>query len=1788
MRKKDNVGSALQSQKKDSMLVDISNLLHELFATDQSYYAKQIPDGNYTKSPGLVTPERIKDCLVDADSMAVYQKNKDATIKWICFDFDVLKHHLGEDSYSEAREELNQAVKAFCTSLEKFAIPYLLEFSGNRGFHVWITLMEVVSHHIGYQIQQTILDSVDLKYNPNLVGIDLFPSSASPTDGVGKCVKLPLSKHKKSGKYSTILASLDNVGSIEVGATLTAQIQTEALSVLRSHKSIGRSEIEELLGVFFDLTHEESHHSERVKSVTIDRAFTLGELQAHWAKTEPLKQIGTSVFLEGKLSNSQRKLLVGMFCNICCEDRDFGNKILHEIFGLTSNYDSVKSRKAISALSSFYFPSQQQIEENGNAKFGETLSIENLIKYCVPNYVSHEQATFDISDKDIEITRRAELNYLFQNDEAQARLVADILATGDNQDFLERGNAILADPKTVQFYRHLRYEDGKTRTLVSLKAPERVITSCVLKQLLYFYGFEQNTNSHGYQANKGFAGGYIFKPWLYLWIQFISNISSALEDRNNREYYVVKTDIKSYYESIPHDSLKRLMLGGVNARIDAALKSLNETSRLKYNSLVDSLFGVTSVIMDGNKGLPQGPAYARYMAEIYLDNLDQKFEKRIQDSNIFLYQRYVDDIFFIAETKKIADSTLVDLEEDLRLLGLKINPNKTSVVKIKHFGEHFEQYRSQSKYAIDSVSKDFSAATDAQKDLAINEFINLIQSENYTDDLSFIFSHLPNVPSIDIMKRDKVVPALKSGLGRGSLYKHLFTFVLESSDNWELLYDVSEYNEIQSEVFTATVINILESTKIDRDKICNLIRELQPRLCRTELTDQHLVYMALRYGAALQLEQVSDNVFLECLASIPDAEHASMPEGLIGRLNTTLNDIKSLSEFVATLYPLCACLKTSKVELHGLAQTFYSKLAADQSRGELLSDVSISTNVTAAKFYYLLCLFSLSSANSSVELLKSMWEFCASTFNRLDYDFDKQRISNWFERLSDVEIDETKALLVISSIVDGNIYRGSIDRRRSFKYFHNIVLLFLTSDGKYEHADDIAKALESLRGISTFYDWIVDHEGVYMFPSTKSWFEENVIQNNCIILRKHDQLLLRRPISDLCSEPSSGVNDTEDGYVEVAIAYNKKDVVSLKEAVSHGNVVKSIGVLLDLIGCSPEGTAFPNIFSQEKMLVKDTFLPFNRELCESRALIFEDYTGQVYTRRNNLKEFVSLFFAMATDGQADDGVSLAEKYLRKLDSGIDLLTFIRHAYSQFLSYGSSIDVVLYDIGFATALFLTLDQMDPLVRVGKFVTQYHKFNSDDLDKHIYAIPEGMFVDDENPLRLLDTITVSLRSAKEVFPHIPFFLADDIALYRELLISCARDHGTGSVLDLDSFYKATHRISQVSEKITLNGIEFKFQDVFLINVTTGGLQRFESRYSVFLNSAEHVYHLGQGTTAYVIAVNTDISRIFRAIETRFELSVPHLTDYPPAVTNESEIQSLPQFEEAVSAVSVHRDIAREDASAILLCWLRGLPVKFHHSLVALIAAHALMNAPDRQNFIRTVRICLNNKNLNPFLIKDLGDFNGTQRILYTDSELGRRISACTPIEISPGANQATIIVDTVITGSQVIKALSFYLTGKGRNQNYFHFSKAKTKQVSQRLGSLRKLKICVVLYTDDAIEKISSWCKENINSSFVVELLCGRNIGPDALFGTSTKLGDQDKQKITSLLSDDILMRELLSHLNTLGKTPRSCYKDSLSQMNLVARYQSLPKKCFAFLHLGLRHGAPAPFERVAEVYEAKNN
>ena len=133
------------------------------------------------------------------------------------------------------------------------------------------------------------------------------------------------------------------------------------------------------------------------------------------------------------------------------------------------------------------------------------------------------------------------------------------------------------------------------------------------------------------------------------------------------------------------------------------------------------------ILNNDGKGLPQGPAYARYLAEFHLTSLDDIIEKEIKSKGY--YYRFVDDMFIILPTKKDIDSVESKIIQHLATKDLSLNEEKTYKGMINSFKIVFEDYVDNTKYFIDAVSKNQNINTQTTIHQASSKLLQLIDNK---------------------------------------------------------------------------------------------------------------------------------------------------------------------------------------------------------------------------------------------------------------------------------------------------------------------------------------------------------------------------------------------------------------------------------------------------------------------------------------------------------------------------------------------------------------------------------------------------------------------------------------------------------------------------------------------------------------------------------------------------------------------------------------------------------------------------------------------------------------------------------------------------------------------------------------------------------------------------------------------------------------------------------------------------------------------------------------------------
>ncbi|MBE0663985.1 MAG: hypothetical protein IH597_16125 [Bacteroidales bacterium] len=199
----------------------------------------------------------------------------------------------------------------------------------------------------------------------------------------------------------------------------------------------------------------------------------------------------------------------------------------------------------------------------------------------------------------------------------------------------------------------------------------------------------------------------------------ISQLKNLLDDSFPK--IIVKTDIKEFYESIPHDKL---------------LKKLYDENLLTHLSrrFIQQILSEYKTLAATTKGVPRGIGISPYLTELYMRDVDAKI-KCIP--NVMYYARYVDDIIVIfmpdiVNTTRDYKKTIKDIFIDE---GLTMNEDidKTRIIGLT------DKHRKQN-YFIEYLGYKFISGYDANKHIPLKLTISEKKKKRYGERLSKAFT----------------------------------------------------------------------------------------------------------------------------------------------------------------------------------------------------------------------------------------------------------------------------------------------------------------------------------------------------------------------------------------------------------------------------------------------------------------------------------------------------------------------------------------------------------------------------------------------------------------------------------------------------------------------------------------------------------------------------------------------------------------------------------------------------------------------------------------------------------------------------------------------------------------------------------------------------------------------------------------------------------------------------------------------------------------------------------------
>ena len=775
------------------MYKKIAEKLYENFVVNTSVAAIQQKGSKYFTVKSPITVSLIEEMLRGGYAIGTYQQlTNQNKLRWICFDFDC-KNQNKENLCILKREY----VDALIAQLEDLQISYLLEFSGRRGIHVWIFLDQVISKDLAFTIVTKLRESF---YNKILAderfGLDCFPKAGSGkiNNKYGLQVKLPLSRHQL-GTYSYFIHKKEEqFDSVEY---IGEEFLSKQLIFLERIKKNSIEELVDKLNITQKISTENiiKYHK---KIIIGRRELTIKEIRDVFALDEVLSNIWLHI-TEGKLTGLEHIILLGIFGHI-----ENGEQLLIEIMRKQQNYDSQITHNMITKYKKYYFPITFNYLYELYDKKNCPREKRNIF---IDEYIFHELGisykALDVSDSSnninfVENIVDKEINYFMYNEEVYHLQTLYKLNSFSYYDYckieeivnnIENGKYII--PSKIEFYQYIRKEEDKQRVLISLGAQERVITTALTNKMIKY--LQKDYSSYSYHLNFG-IGGDIFYPWISSWMRFKNDISQYFSYPIFENYSCVKIDIKGFYDNIYLQTM-----------FDKILENKNIKQYDKFKNIYKYLNSINEKIMLESvgdlRGVPQGPAYARVLAEIVLDEVISSFFECNNLYQVVKSYRYVDDMFMFFPSSINGERFIRELASFLEAKGLYLNLKKT-----KNYGKigdlsitdkcELQEFRDLN-YDVFQVREENWINT-IDKVEAEKIYIRYIYRKNSWDinDANLIFSEKVSISLQEKYFREFYTKILSSEYGRGSLFRKFYWKVYNDIKKLYSFFHNQDYTKV--------------------------------------------------------------------------------------------------------------------------------------------------------------------------------------------------------------------------------------------------------------------------------------------------------------------------------------------------------------------------------------------------------------------------------------------------------------------------------------------------------------------------------------------------------------------------------------------------------------------------------------------------------------------------------------------------------------------------------------------------------------------------------------------------------------------------------------------------------------------------------------------------------------------------------------------------------------------------------------------------------------------------------
>ncbi|MEK7604414.1 MAG: reverse transcriptase domain-containing protein [Patescibacteria group bacterium] len=219
-------------------------------------------------------------------------------------------------------------------------------------------------------------------------------------------------------------------------------------------------------------------------------------------------------------------------------------------------------------------------------------------------------------------------------------------------------------------YRHGPYirfliQDPKQRSIAKASVRDRVLHHAICRVITPSFDNAFVFDTYSSRKTKG----------VHRAIERLVRLAWRLSRNNTQTVWMLKCDIRKFFESVGHDRLLELC----TRRIDDS----------RVMALLKNILGSFEAEPRTRKSIPLGNLTSQLFANIYLDRFDQYVKRELRFKN---YLRYTDDFILLSTDREELERTLPLIRDFLlRDLNLDLHPTKVTFRKW-HQGVDFLGY----------------------------------------------------------------------------------------------------------------------------------------------------------------------------------------------------------------------------------------------------------------------------------------------------------------------------------------------------------------------------------------------------------------------------------------------------------------------------------------------------------------------------------------------------------------------------------------------------------------------------------------------------------------------------------------------------------------------------------------------------------------------------------------------------------------------------------------------------------------------------------------------------------------------------------------------------------------------------------------------------------------------------------------------------------------------------------------------------------------------------------------